>query len=57
MKKLNNLKDLPNTKEVIINIPKIVKVMIISYAFVDEKGELRMIQENVDLKELEELEK
>ena len=31
MKKLDNLKDLPNTQEFIINIPKNINAMIVSY--------------------------
>ena len=50
MKKLDNLKDLPNTQEVIINIPKNINLMIVSYIFLDEKGELKVVQENIDIK-------
>ena len=56
MKKLDNLKDLPNTQEFIINIPKNINAMIVSYCYVDNKGELKITQENIDLKKLEDLE-
>ena len=54
MKKIDNLKSLEKKDEVIIDIPKNVMAMVITYIFIDEKGEVRLITNNIDTQKLKE---
>ena len=53
MKKIDNLKDLKSEKETIkIDIPKNTMAMAITFIFIDDKNEIRLITNNVDTQKL-----
>lgn len=54
MKKIDNLKSLENKETIAIDIPKNVMAMTITYIFIDEKGEVRLITNNIDTQKLKE---
>lgn len=54
MKKIDNLKSLDYKETIAIDIPKNIMAMSITFVFIDEKGEIRFVTNNIDTQKLKE---